>query len=164
MNLTAVDLPEFSPSRKIYKQHPEGSAKRAHSMVTISLRRHPENRMACCICGCVKVAAHHEDYNLPLRVVFLCQSHHIQRHHELGWGQAKRVVERVFVPEIAGDIQIHLEQALRCFDGGSTKMASDIATELSIKRSNASNRLSRLLGLKLLKRERNGKFWNYSRP
>jgi len=30
-----------------------------------------------------RIHAHHEDYSLPLEVIWLCQFHHIQRHMEL---------------------------------------------------------------------------------
>lgn len=36
----------------------------------------------CEVCGCVSSQAHHEDYNKPLEVVWLCQKHHSGVHRE----------------------------------------------------------------------------------
>ncbi len=37
-------------------------------------------RQPCRDCGSVKVHAHHEDYNKPLDVVWLCETHHRAEH------------------------------------------------------------------------------------
>jgi CRISPR/Cas system-associated protein Cas10 (large subunit of type III CRISPR-Cas system) len=34
----------------------------------------------CEVCGAVRVDAHHEDYDKPLDVIWLCQAHHKQLH------------------------------------------------------------------------------------
>lgn len=39
-----------------------------------------------CACGNPKSQAHHDDYNKPLDVIWLCRRHHTARHRELGWG------------------------------------------------------------------------------
>lgn len=46
-------------------------------------------RMPCQVCGNPKVEAHHDDYDKPLEVMWLCQKHHRARHVELGWGVGK---------------------------------------------------------------------------
>jgi hypothetical protein len=43
----------------------------------------------CCICDAAESHAHHESYDEPYRVAFLCSAHHRQRHMELGWGTRK---------------------------------------------------------------------------
>lgn len=54
------------------------NAKRKGNLVT---------KKTCQSCGSVrKLMAHHEDYNKPLEVMFLCQSCHANRHNALGWG------------------------------------------------------------------------------
>lgn len=40
-------------------------------------------RMPCMICGVEKSHAHHEDYNFPLDVVWLCGFHHKERHAKI---------------------------------------------------------------------------------
>jgi ribosomal protein S27AE len=40
-------------------------------------------RMPCIRCGEAKSVAHHEDYDKPLEVMWLCQPCHKQRHKEL---------------------------------------------------------------------------------
>ena len=44
----------------------------------------------CCVCGAERADAHHEDYNDPYTIAFLCRKHHRERHRELGWGIAGR--------------------------------------------------------------------------
>ena len=40
-------------------------------------------RLPCVICGDSKSQGHHEDYDKPLEVVWLCQKHHKARHREI---------------------------------------------------------------------------------
>jgi hypothetical protein len=37
-------------------------------------------RKPCVICGNKKVEGHHEDYNKPFEVLWLCKKHHLARH------------------------------------------------------------------------------------
>jgi len=56
---------------------------KCHTAVTYALRNGslvPEN---CVVCGSEKSVAHHEDYDKPLDVVWLCQIHHKARHKEM---------------------------------------------------------------------------------
>jgi hypothetical protein len=55
----------------------------AHSSVARAIRRGELIRQPCCRCGSEKTVAHHEDYEKPLEVVWLCQPCHKQRHKEL---------------------------------------------------------------------------------
>ena len=36
----------------------------------------------CEICGDLKVHAHHEDYNKPFNVIWLCKKHHAELHRK----------------------------------------------------------------------------------
>jgi len=56
---------------------------RAHSAVARAIRSGDIQREPCVRCGEQKTLAHHEDYDLPLDVVWLCQPCHKQRHKEL---------------------------------------------------------------------------------
>jgi hypothetical protein len=55
----------------------------AHSAVSKAIRNGFLVRMPCVRCGEVKSIAHHEDYDKPLEVMWLCQPCHKQRHKEL---------------------------------------------------------------------------------
>lgn len=55
----------------------------AHSAVARAIRNVLLVRMPCIRCGEAKSVAHHEDYDKPLEVMWLCQPCHKQRHKEL---------------------------------------------------------------------------------
>ena len=58
-----------------------------HNAVTRAVRAGTLVRMPCERCGNEKSLAHHEDYDKPLDVMWLCQPCHKQRHKELLNGQ-----------------------------------------------------------------------------
>ena len=39
-------------------------------------------QLPCCVCGEIKVEAHHADYSKPLEVIWFCRKHHIQYHKD----------------------------------------------------------------------------------
>ena len=55
----------------------------AHSAVSRAIRNGALVRQPCTRCGEEKSLAHHEDYDKPLEVMWLCQPCHKQRHKEL---------------------------------------------------------------------------------
>jgi ribosomal protein S27AE len=55
----------------------------AHGAVAKALRAGTMVRDSCIRCGDSKSVAHHEDYDKPLEVMWLCQPCHKQRHKEL---------------------------------------------------------------------------------
>jgi len=55
----------------------------AHSAVARAIRNGSLVRVPCVRCGEQKSLAHHEDYEKPLDVMWLCQPCHKQRHKEL---------------------------------------------------------------------------------
>lgn len=57
--------------------------KKAHSAVYSAVKSGRLIRQLCCRCGEQKTVAHHEDYDKPLDVVWLCQPCHKQRHKEI---------------------------------------------------------------------------------
>lgn len=56
---------------------------RAHNAVTRAIKKGSLVRHSCERCGEKKSYAHHEDYDKPLEVMWLCQPCHKQRHKEL---------------------------------------------------------------------------------
>ena len=56
---------------------------KAHTAVAKALRKGELLRQPCEMCGEVKSVAHHDDYDFPLDVMWLCQPCHKQRHKEL---------------------------------------------------------------------------------
>jgi hypothetical protein len=56
---------------------------KAHSAVSREIRSGRLQRQPCVRCGEIKSLAHHEDYDKPLEVMWLCQPCHKQRHKEL---------------------------------------------------------------------------------
>ena len=55
----------------------------AHNKVSKAVKKGLLIRQPCCRCGEQKSLAHHEDYDKPLEVMWLCQPCHKQRHKEL---------------------------------------------------------------------------------
>jgi len=56
---------------------------KAHSAVANAIKSGRLQRSSCERCGFIKTVAHHEDYEKPLDVVWLCQPCHKQRHKEI---------------------------------------------------------------------------------
>lgn len=55
---------------------------RASNAVGRAVARGDLVREPCEVCGAAKVEAHHEDYDKPLEVRWLCHLHHAQAHQE----------------------------------------------------------------------------------
>ena len=55
----------------------------AHNAVARAIRNGSLFRLPCIRCGEIKSLAHHEDYDKPLGVMWLCQPCHKQRHKEI---------------------------------------------------------------------------------
>jgi ribosomal protein S27AE len=56
---------------------------KAHNKVQTAIKNGNLKRLPCCRCGDEKSLAHHEDYDKPLDVMWLCQPCHKQRHKEM---------------------------------------------------------------------------------
>lgn len=67
------------------KSHPKAAM--AHRMVAYHLRVGNISKGNCEVCFCEKSVAHHDDYDKPLVVRWLCQAHHMQWHAENGEGK-----------------------------------------------------------------------------
>lgn len=64
-------------------RHEDIRRSQAHSKVSYAIRKGTLLKMPCVRCGNQKSLAHHEDYDKPLDVMWLCQPCHKQRHKEL---------------------------------------------------------------------------------
>ena len=53
----------------------------AHLAVQRALSSGALEKQACEVCGAAKVDAHHDRYDEPLNVRWLCRSHHVKLHH-----------------------------------------------------------------------------------
>lgn len=67
----------------------------ARSYLNTYLRRGYITKNPCIICGSCEVQGHHENYNKPLEVVWLCKPHHRQYHNELIEGDNSGIVQVV---------------------------------------------------------------------
>ena len=69
--------------REYMQTHPEARFKRvARNRVRSMIRSGAWTRQSCSKCGNPKGEAHHEDYNKPLEVKWLCRSCHIYAERE----------------------------------------------------------------------------------
>lgn len=63
------------------KKYPE--RRKAHREVYKAVRNGTLQKKPCKVCGSKEVQAHHEDYNYPLQVIWLCHIHHYEADLEL---------------------------------------------------------------------------------
>ena len=54
---------------------------RAHNAVWKALKSGKLKKKCCEVCGAEKVDAHHDRYDEPLSVRWLCRRHHVQLHY-----------------------------------------------------------------------------------
>jgi len=52
------------------------SKSNANALVRKALKNGTLEKQRCTVCGSPKTVAHHDDYNQPLNVIWLCHSHH----------------------------------------------------------------------------------------
>jgi len=67
--------------RNYRKKYPKKT--RAVRILNYNLRKGYIKKLPCEICGCLKVHAHHDDYNFPLNVRWLCIKHHSELHTKI---------------------------------------------------------------------------------
>jgi hypothetical protein len=70
-------------SKKDLKNIPLDIKINAQQKVHIETRAGRIKKKVCKICGIKNTVAHHEDYFKPLKLVWLCQKHHIKRHKDI---------------------------------------------------------------------------------
>lgn len=65
-------------AKRMREKYPEKW--RARSQLRYAVRMGKINKLPCEKCGEIKVFAHHPDYSVPLKVVWLCLKHHREEH------------------------------------------------------------------------------------
>jgi DNA-binding transcriptional MerR regulator len=66
----------FDISKQRLEQIENPVARKARKAVALAIKSGKLTRQSCRACGDPKSEAHHEDYNEPLKVVWLCKKHH----------------------------------------------------------------------------------------
>jgi hypothetical protein len=77
--------PKIAEYNRLYSQrHPwrtgEAHKIKARQLLGNAVKRGDVIKQPCKICGITKVHGHHEDYDKPLEVVWLCSKHHADVH------------------------------------------------------------------------------------
>jgi hypothetical protein len=67
--------------KKYRKKYPEKV--KARVAISNAVKLGKIKRLPCEVCGNIKADAHHEDYDEPLEVVWLCRKHHFQAHYPI---------------------------------------------------------------------------------
>ena len=67
-----------SPYQRVKEWRLRNKDKRKAQMIIFSALRNGTLKKEKCFCGKRKVEAHHEDYSLPLNIIWLCKKHHIE--------------------------------------------------------------------------------------
>lgn len=82
-NKKLLSFKQVAPHKKFWLQENKIKHK-AHQAVSYAIQTGKLIRQPCEKCGTTQhVVAHHEDYNKPLDVVWLCKHHHRERHLEI---------------------------------------------------------------------------------
>ena len=81
----AKEPERYKASREIIAEWRKADKRRSvcHSAVARAIKHGTLIRQPCIRCGNEKSLAHHEDYDFPLDVMWLCQPCHRKRHKEL---------------------------------------------------------------------------------
>ena len=76
-------------SAEYFKEYDKKYPKKlkARQKVNRAVRAGKLRKYPCEICGCERSVGHHDDYDFPLQVRWLCQAHHKQWHAKHGEGK-----------------------------------------------------------------------------
>ena len=76
-------LRKYYPEKvKEYQSRYDKKHRHANIIVGNAIRDKKLLKSPCIICGNIKSEGHHEDYNKPLDVIWLCRKHHMERHRK----------------------------------------------------------------------------------
>ncbi len=84
--------------RRHENKYPEKAA--ARGAVEKAIRGGKLHRKPCQVCGSANSEAHHEDYSMPLDVIWYCPKHHAERHVEIR--RANRAARHLSVSSVDG--------------------------------------------------------------
>lgn len=71
----------YENTKKMYRLHRENQI--ARMKVYQAVKKGKLKKLPCLVCGEIKAQAHHNDYNKPLEVIWLCITHHKQLHSKM---------------------------------------------------------------------------------
>lgn len=72
----------YDSNRKYLKNNPEKTKSKRAVQYAISSGK--LKKESCRVCGNIKVEAHHEDYDFPLNIIWVCRKHHMEIHVKNG--------------------------------------------------------------------------------
>lgn len=73
---------DLAYNQEWHRKHNQDPRKvKARRAVSHALARRLLGRKACEVCGEIRVDAHHDDYDKPLEVRWLCRRHHMEAHY-----------------------------------------------------------------------------------
>lgn len=76
-----IHSPKGKSKKAAFRNTPEQRIKiKARMAVNNARIRGKITRMECCVCGDIRVHAHHPDYTKPLEIIWLCPTHHKEAH------------------------------------------------------------------------------------
>lgn len=88
------------------------TATKAHNMVKRAIKNGWLVPQPCEVCGATKrIHAHHEDYNYPMQIQWLCTAHHFQEHWAL-WSDSERQAVIASRPKPKGRARTKVRPAL----------------------------------------------------
>lgn len=83
---------------------------RVWQTVSNAIQRNKIPRDPCWVCGDTKSQAHHEDYDKPFKIIWLCKRHHMHLHHAQKTRQAERAQARTL--HMLGHTYQHIAETL----------------------------------------------------
>lgn len=81
---------DIEKSKRYYDKNPLKMKTRAKTRYLVKTGK--LTKLPCKICGDVNVQAHHDDYNNPLQVTWLCKTHHAEHHRKYKELEVKQVI------------------------------------------------------------------------
>lgn len=93
--------PSLPPSRQLKWAEANRQKLKAQAMVRAAIRSKRLKRGTCEVCGSFRVDAHHDRYDEPLNVRWLCR-----RHHMLWHSAEKKIANGTVTAQVAALLQV----------------------------------------------------------
>lgn len=113
---------------KIIKSHPKkyNAYRLLHSeLVKGTIKQEP-----CIVCGDIKSEAHHDDYDRPLDVVWLCKICHKARHREINGGKSPSTKNTILPNQVYIETIIINNQFKKALDCLPVNMVKAVEAEI----------------------------------